>query len=469
MDGAIASPQKDKIITISPEVMAQKLADLLPKQVFNRACAKYSRLMNPKTSIPPAFKGLFTHKRYKIYYGGRGGAKSHSFARALVKMAAEKPLRILCTREFQSSIADSVHRLISDCIHESKLGDYFTITKTTISSSVGSVFIFKGLRRSINEIKSTEGVDICWIEEAQSISNTSWEILIPTIRKENSEIWISFNPCEETDPTYQRFIMHTPPSALCQKVGYADNPYLPSTLEAERCYMLEVDPEAYAHVWGGECRTISDAVIFRGRFEVDDFDPPPPGTRLYYGVDWGFSQDPVALVRCWISGDKLYVDQEAWGIGVELDHLPDLFASVPGSRDWRIEADNSRPETVSHVKRRGFNIVSAPKWSGSIEDGLAVLKGFRKIVIHPRCRHAQEEFRLYSYKTDPLTNEILPIILDKHNHVIDALRYALSGIIKSNNFFDDIVMKDYPEEDNTTIFDDVKSKDRMATRDYPDE
>lgn len=764
MDGAIASSQKDKIITISPEVMAQKLADLLPKQVFNRACAKYSRLLNPKTSIPPAFKGLFTHKRYKIYYGGRGGAKSHSFARALVKMAAEKPLRILCTREFQSSIADSVHRLISDCIHESKLGDYFTITKTTISSNVGSVFIFKGLRRSINEIKSTEGVDICfiagtligkvpieeiqvgdivesynhdidqielrrvkgvtktkrtqplyktltqagsngivstgnhpvfvkgigyipitslkkgdivyekvrvaslcdvfgwvwrsyrnkyngkackiseawgtilhrlceeikfkknenfqsneqsgfkrqskrideskrvqalctrgkwkrlykdaadtvqklgarlverisnynreekiriqkpdklqggfsecllqvsdrsgrecssrlikqrrgqqegsvlkeyrvdsveilkqqdierlgcsdggdyvynlevevnsnylangilvhncWIEEAQSISNSSWEILIPTIRKEGSEIWISFNPCEETDPTYQRFIKNTPPQAICQKVGYADNPYLPSTLEAERCYMLEVDPEAYAHVWGGECRTISDAVIFRGRFEVDDFDPPPPGTRLYYGVDWGFSQDPVALVRCWIAKDNLYVDQEAWGIGVELDHLPELFATVPGSRDWRIEADNSRPETVSHVKRRGFNIVSAPKWSGSIEDGLAVLKGFRKIIIHPRCRHAQEEFRLYSYKTDPLTSEILPIILDKHNHVIDALRYALSGIIKSNNFFDDIVMKDYPEEDNTTIFDDVKSRDRMATKDYPDE
>jgi len=447
MNDISVSSSKERLITISPEDMAQKLADMLPPLVVRRAATKYSKLLFPKTSIPPVFTALYKPRRYKIYYGGRGGAKSHSFARALVKMAAEKPLRILCTREFQSSIADSVHRLICDCIHEARLDDYFDITKTTITSSVGSTFIFKGLRRSINEIKSIEGVDICWIEEGQTISNASWEILIPTIRKEDSEIWISFNPVQETDPTYQRFVKSPPPKALCRKVSYEDNPYLPSTLEAERRYMLEVDPEAYAHVWGGECRTISDAVIFRGRFEVDEFDPPPPGTRIYYGADWGFSQDPVALVRCWIAGEQLFVDHEAWGIGIELDDLPDFFGKVPGSRDWKIEADNSRPETVAHVRRRGFNIVSAPKWPGSIEDGLAVLKGFRKIIIHPRCKHTGEEFRLYSYKTDRLTDEILPIIEDKHNHTIDALRYALSGIIKSNNFFDDIVMQDYPDED----------------------
>ena len=396
--------------------------------------------------VPPRFQGLFNPARYKVYYGGRGGAKSWSIARALVKLAAEKPLRILCTREFQSSIGDSVYRLIADQIVSAGLDEFFTVTQASITSTAGAQFLFKGLRRSIQEIKSTEGIDICWVEEAQSISNSSWEILIPTIRKEGSEIWISFNPEDEKDPTYQRFVINTPPNTIIEKVGWEDNPHLPATLEAERLYMLAVDPEAYDHVWGGNCRTISDAVIFRNRFEVSTFDDPIPGTRLYYGADWGFSQDPTALVRCWIDGDYLKIDQEAYGVNVELDSLPELFDTVPGARNWPIMADSSRPETISHVKRKGFNISGAAKWPGSVEDGIAVMKGFRKIIIHERCKRTAEEFRLYSYKTDRLTNDILPIIVDKHNHCIDATRYALAGFIKANNIFDNCGVKDFPDE-----------------------
>ena len=229
-------------------------------------------------------------------------------------------------------------------------------------------------------------------------------------------------------------------------MGWEDNPHLPATLEAERLYMLKVDPEAYQHVWGGDCRTISDAVIFRGRFEIDAFDDPIEGTRLYYGADWGFSTDPTALVRCFILDDCLYVDHEAYGQGIELDALAELFEQVPGSKAWPISADNSRPETISHVRRKGFNINAAPKWPGSVEDGLAVLKGFRKIIIHERCRHTAEEFRLYSYKTDRLTRDILPIIVDKHNHCIDGLRYALAGFIKASNFFDSCQFSDEAPE-----------------------
>jgi len=426
--------------------LAEACLKALGTDVIDGFLKRDAAIQSVLLDVPDKFKQLYSPARYKVFYGGRGGAKSWSIARALVKLAAEKPLRILCTREFQSSISDSVHRLIADQVNSAGLSEFFTVTQTSITSTAGAQFIFKGLRRSIQEIKSTEGIDICWIEEAQSISNSSWEILIPTIRKEGSEIWISFNPEQETDPTYQRFVVNTPPDSIKEKVGWEDNPHLPATLEAERKYMLEVDPEAYEHVWGGNCRTISDAIVFRGRFEIDDFGEPAPGTRLYYGADWGFSQDPTALVRCWIDGDCLKIDQEAYGINTELDTLPELFDTVPGAREWPISADNSRPETISHVKRKGFNISGAPKWPGSVEDGIAVLKGFRKIIIHERCKRTAEEFRLYSYKTDRLTNDILPIIISKHDHCIDAIRYSLSGFIKANNIFDDCGNKDEPDE-----------------------
>jgi len=386
--------------------------------------------------LPPKFKGLFKPARYKIYFGGRGGAKSWTFATALIARAYSESLRILCTREFQNSITDSVHRLLADRISALKLDKWFNVTRTEITAQSGSQFIFKGLRHSIQEIKSTEGIDIVWVEEAQVISEDSWETLIPTIRKENSELWIGFNPGEEKDPTYQRFVVNTPPNSIIEKVGWEDNPWFPPVLDAERRYMLEVDPEAYEHVWGGHCRKLSDAVIFRGKFSVETFGEPPKGTRFYYGLDFGFAVSPIAFTRCWIQNDYLYVDYEAWGVGVELDDTPALLDTIPGARKWPIKADSSRPETISHLKRKGFDVSAAEKWPGSVEDGLAVLKGFRKIIIHERCMHTAEEFRLYSYKVDRQTDEVLPIIIKRWDNFPDALRYALVGLIRVGFFAD---------------------------------
>jgi len=423
----------------------EKFAALLARKCAPGVIEEYVRKPNfADDIIPDCFSGLFTPKRYKIYFGGRGGAKSWSVAKALIRLAYEKPLRILCTREFQSSITDSVHRLISDQISEMGLSDYFSITRTSITSVNGSQFIFKGLQHSIQEIKSTEGIDICWIEEAQVISETSWEILIPTIRKENSEIWITFNPNEKTDPTFLRFVKDTPPKAIKKKVGWEDNPFFPDVLDAERRYMLEIDPEAYEHVWGGHCRTVSDAVIFRGRFEVSTFGEPPEGTRIYYGLDFGFSQSPQTFVRSWIIDDILYISHEAWGIGIELDDTVDFLKTVPGAKSWPIKADAARPETISHLRRHGFDISAAEKWPGSVEDGLAVMKSFRKIVIHERCQYCAEEFRLYKYKIDKQTNEILPIIIKKFDNFPDAIRYSLVGLIRRSNVLDNSVYQDFP-------------------------
>ncbi len=402
-------------------------------------------MSGPEIRLPHKFGRLYEPTRYKIYYGGRGGGKSWSIAQVLVALAYGKPLRILCTREFQNSIQDSVHRLISDQIAALKLDQWFKVTQTTITSKVGAQFIFKGLQRSIQEIKSTEGIDICWVEEAQTISEDSWEILIPTIRAENSQIWISFNPFQEEDPTYQRFVVNTPPGSVIEKVGWQDNRHFPDVLEQERQYMERIDPEAYQHVWEGFCRQVSDAVIFRGRFEVQTFDTPYDA-RFYYGLDFGFSQDPCALVRCFIKDNRLYIDQEAWQIGVELDDMEEFMGRVPGAGKWPVKADNARPETISHLRRRGFHCSAAQKWAGSVEDGIAVLKGFEKIIIHERCKHAAEEFRLYSYKVDKQTNDILPTIDKKHDHVPDAVRYSLDGVIKHTNFFDDCSYADFPEQ-----------------------
>ena len=396
-------------------------------------------------NLPIGFEGLFKPARYKVYFGGRGGGKSHSIALALIAKAHAEKIRVLCCREFMNSIADSVHRLLCDKISDLGLDKWFNVTRSSITSSTGSEFIFKGLQRSIQEIKSTEKIDLCWCEEGQTVSEESWEILIPTIRAENSEIWISFNPQQEEDPTYQRFVINTPPDSILKKVGWQDNPYFPQVLDKERLYMLKIDPEAYQHVWEGFCRQISDAVIFRGRYEVSTFDEPPEGTRLYYGLDFGFSQSPQALIRCWIRDNRLYVDQEAYGIGVELDHLDEFINRVPGASEWPIKADNSRPETISHARRRGFNCEGAEKWPGSVEDGIAVMKGFEKIIIHERCKHTANDFKFYSYKVDKQTNDILPLIEKKWDDCIDAIRYALVGVIREPNFFDDCVYSDFPK------------------------
>lgn len=392
-----------------------------------------------RIKIPPVFKDIAGKQRYTCYYGGRGSAKSWSIARFLVALAAVNKTRVLCTRELQSSIADSVYRLLIDTIDILKLNNYYETTKSSIISNIGSEFLFKGLRHNILEIKSLEGVDCCWIEEAQSVSNESWDILIPTIRKNGSRILISFNTGEEKDPTYQRFVVNPPDDCITKKVSFRDNPYFPDTLEKERLYLQRIDPGAYEHVWEGNPLSISNACIFKGRWRVDEFEAPK-GTRLLYGADWGFSQDPTTLVRTFIQGKKLCIEYEAYGVGVELDEIPQLFNSIPGAKDWPIKADNSRPETISYVrKQHGFNISAAKKWAGSVEDGIAYLKKFEEIVIHPRCKHTIEEAKLYSYKTDSKTGEVLPIIVDKHNHCFDGIRYSLDGYIGGKTNWEDFI------------------------------
>lgn len=375
---------------------------------------------------------LTEKKRYKVAYGGRGSAKSWTVARCLILFSLKSKIRVLCTRQLQTSIKDSVHKLLSDSIQSMGLDAFFDITRETIRcTETDSEFIFKGIQNNINEIKSIEGIDYCWVEEAQSVSEESWSILIPTIRKEGSEIWVTFNPDREEDATYQRFIAKKPPDSIVALVNYYDNAWFPDVLQKEMEYDKEVDYGKYEHIWLGKTVIDTEAQIYHGKFELKEFETPE-NMQFFYGADWGFANDPTAVIRCFIKEQCLYIDYESGGVGVEFEELPALFEKIPDIRRWEIRADSARPETISYMSRQHFNIKACPKWKGSVEDGIEYIRSFRKIYVHPRCKHTYEEFKFYSYKQDKNTGDILPIVLDKDNHYMDALRYALNPYIQKN-------------------------------------
>lgn len=390
--------------------------------------------------LPAYAVNLWKKYRYKILWGGRGGARSWTVARTLLLMAAQTKLRILCAREMQSSIKDSVHQLLRDQIDLMGLTGYI-VTDREIRHVNGSFFIFAGLRHNTSKIKSLEGIDICWVEEAERITKESWAILIPTIRKQGSEIWVTFNPDQEKDSTYTRFILNAPKDTWQKKVGWEDNPWLSDELRAEKDFMYATDPDAADWVWGGNIRKHSAAQILKDKWFIEEFtvtldedgepiDPKWEGP--YHGLDFGFGVDPTAGIRCWIKERVLYLEREAYGHGVDIDATPTLLTeSVPGIESFIVRADSARPDSISYLKRHGIpRVEGAKKGPGSVEDGIAHLRSYERIVIHPRCVHAAQEAKLWSYKVDARSGDILPIVVDKHNHIMDALRYALEPMIK---------------------------------------
>jgi len=365
--------------------------------------------------------------RYFAIRGGRGSSKSRSVADALILRAAQKPIRVLCAREIQDSIKDSVKRDLDDSIARLGLEDFYTSTQAEIRGVNGSLFLFAGLRSNVSSIKSMAGIDVCWVEEAQTVSRHSLDVLVPTIRQPGSQLIFTWNPLNEHDAVEVMFRKgHEPPRTHRCEVNYVDNPWFPDELRELMEHHRKTDLEAYAHIWLGHFKKRSDALVFRN-WRVDDFEAPADA-EFRFGADWGYAQDPTVLTRCYLSPDKrtLFVDYEAWAIGCETVNLPELFLEVPGSERWPIVADSSRPETISHMKKHGFkNIHPSVKGAGSIEDGVEFLRSM-EIVVHPRCVHVIDELARYSYKVDE-AGRVLPVFVDKFNNSIDSLRYALES------------------------------------------
>lgn len=338
---------------------------------------------------------------------------------------------IVCLREIQKSLKFSVKKLVESKIEAMNAGAYFEVQNEQIKSKHGGNIIFQGMQdHTADSIKSLEGFGIAWFEEAQSATQRSLDLLRPTIRAPGSELWFSWNPNFETDPIDVLLRGdNPPPGATVVCANYKDNPWFPVELLHEMEYDRGRDPEKYAHIWLGEYQRNSEARVFRN-WTIDEFDRPP-GTVFRLGADWGFSVDPSVLVRCSIEGRRLYVDYEAYQVGCEIDMLPELFFSVPEAEKWPVTADSARPETISYMVKHGFpKMTSAVKGAKSLEEGVEFLRSF-DIVVHPRCVHTIDELTMYSYKLDPLTGKVLPILEDKNNHVIDSLRYACEGARRS--------------------------------------
>lgn len=378
-------------------------------------------------NTPRALVPLLDPARYKGAHGGRGSGKSHFFAELMIEENATQRLDNVCLREIQKSLEFSVKKLLEMKIEALNVGSYFEVQDKRILTKNGGVIIFEGLQNhTADSIKSLEGFDRAWVEEAQSLSQRSLDILRPTIRKEGSEMWFSWNPNFASDPVDVLLRgAFPPPDAEVVRVSYRDNPWLPDVLRDELDYDQRRDPDKFAHIWMGEYQRNSEARVFRN-WKIEEFDAPP-GAMFRLGADWGFSVDPSVLVRCHIEGKILYVDYEAYMVGCEIDNLPDLFRGVPDAEKWFITADSARPETISYMQKHGFpRINKAIKGAKSLEEGVEFLKAF-DIIVHPRCVHLIDELTMYSYKVDPLTNQVMPILSDKDNHVIDSLRYACEG------------------------------------------
>lgn len=388
---------------------------------------------------------------------GEGSGKTRSFAlMTAIKgyIFAELGVSgtILCAREFMNTLSDSSMEEIKQAIRAIPfLNDYYDMGENYIRTKNKNVsYSFCGLRHNLDSIKSKARILLCWVDESETVSEVALRKLLPTVREEitlpdgtvyNSELWFTWNPERRDSPTSVRFrhneIRDSKTGELIgmgAEMNYSDNPWFPEVLDIERRRdQANQDDATYRWIWEGAYLEMSESQIFKGKYEVREFEPnPETWDGAYIGLDFGFAQDPTACVKCWIHDDSIWIEYEAGGVGLELDDtVPFLIKGIPDIEKYSVYADNARPESISHLRRKGlYRIHGVEKGKGSVEDGIEFIKSFNKVYIHPRCKNTLSEFRDYSYKKDRLTDEVLPVIVDKDNHYIDALRYALEKIMK---------------------------------------
>lgn len=395
-----------------------------------------------KLRIAPKLLPVFTPSRgslrYRGAYGGRGSGKSFTFAKMAAVWGYVEPLRILCARELQVSIKDSMHAEIKNAIKsEPWLASGYEVGENYIRGHNGTEFIFKGLRHNMSSIKSMAQIDLCIVEEAEDTPEYSWLELEPTIRAPKSEIWVIWNPKKDGSPTDSRFKKSQPPRSKIVQMNWSDNPWFPDELNEQRQHnMTTMEDAMYRHVWEGEYLQHSKAQVFSGKYQQKEFEPGDDWDGPYFGSDFGFAQDPTTAVKCWVHRGDLYIEHECGKVGLELDHTADFIKRhIPDAENYVIRADSARPESISYLKRNGLRrMEGVKKWAGSVEDGVEHIKSYGTVYIHLRCKETLSEFRNYSYKVDRLSGDILPNIVDKDNHYIDAIRYAINPLIQRKGF-----------------------------------
>ena len=423
--------------------------------------------------IPEKLERLLFPKPVKVVYGGRGSGKTRTVASICTEAIRYLGIRALCMREVQNSITDSSHQELVDEIDRRKLKNtQFAVTDRRIRSKVSKGFaMFTGLLRNLASIKGKAGLGLGWCDEAENVSLLSWDVVQPTLRKDGSELYITFNPRYEEDPTWTEFVqpylskmvdgIYEDDNILVIDCNWRDNPWFTEKLRAMKDLMKERDIDRHNWIWEGQFNKKSDVQVFGGKWVVEEFEPNEEWAGPYFGADFGFSQDPATLTKSWIDDktDTLYIEAELYKTGVELDDYPKFYAGkegateeeletwdsamdaawpgIDGAKKYQIMADEARPDIISYLVRKGFKIKGATKGPGSIEKGVTFIRSFSRIVIHTRCKYMKAEASLYRHKQDKLTENVLPDIIDKDNHLWDALRYSLVKLInqKKGGFF----------------------------------
>lgn len=345
---------------------------------------------------------------------------------------------LLCAREHLVNLDESSMEEVKAAIRsEGWLEAYYDIGEKYIRSRDGRIrFLFTGLRHNLGGIKSKARILRCWVDEAEQVADKAWSTLLPTLRDEGdgweTELWATYNPEQENSATNQRLRLNVPDRWRGVELNWKDNPWFPEALNQQRLDDLRYRPETYEHVWEGAYLELTEAQIFYGHYEVDEFEPKDDWTGPYHGLDFGYSQDPTAATQSFIHNNVLYIRREAGKKQLELDATVSyLTRAIPQIAMHVVRADSARPESISYLCRNGMpRVVPAKKGKGSVEDGIAFIKSFDRVVIHPDCPETAKEFRLYSFKTDRLTGDILPIPVDAYNHYIDSLRYALEPAMR---------------------------------------
>ena len=397
-----------------------------------------------KIEIPPKLLTVFSkprgYYRYRGAHGGRGSGKTRTFALMTAVHGYQMGMNgesgvILCAREHLNSLDDSSMEEIKQAIRSVDwLAAYWEIGEKYIRSIDGRIkYVFAGLRHNLDSIKSKAKILLCWIDEAETVSETAYKKLIPTVREANSEIWVTWNPEKDGSPTDLRFRKRDRDDSIFFEMNYMDNPWFPDVLDQDRLSDLEsLDPQTYAHIWEGAYLENSDSQVFANKVRVAEFKPGADWDGPYCGLDFGFSLDPTAATKCWVYDGRLWVEYEAGRTKLELDDTTEFITKkIPDFHKYVCRADSARPESISYLVNHGMpRVIGVDKWKGSVEDGVQHMRSYKEIVVHPRCEETRKEMRMYSYKVDRLTGDVLPDIVDKHNHYIDSIRYGISPLIQ---------------------------------------
>lgn len=373
-------------------------------------------------------------KRYYVAWGGRGSGKSWSFARALLVQAMKEPLRILCVREIQRTISDSVHRLLADQIAELGMDWFYTIQETSISGLNGCEFLFTGLRGiDAAKIKSFEGVDIAWCEEAQALSKRSWNTLIPTIRAPGSEIWATFNPDMDSDDTYQRFVVNQPESAFVANVNWQDNPWFPDALDGDRRSMLRSDPVEYENVWEGKCKTVIAGAIYANEVRqlIEDHRmrllPYDPILKVHTVWDLGWNdQSSIILVQRGVSEVRIidYIEDSQQTLAEYVTRLNQRRFSwgydwLPHDGESHSVQTGKSPKEI--IKALGRNVRIIPKLD--VESGIkAARMMFPRVYMDEKCSRLLDCLKRYRRAVPEATGEPGRPVHDEYSHGADAFR-----------------------------------------------